>query len=387
MPSGYKKNLHGVGRKASRGGGSRGRQQHGSSKRRPEHGADISEDRDTACARPVGTAVRLLWTRTAPSAEPWRQGGGQSQRANTAWALGVQVNDTAAMASTSGVSAAPESSATGLCVAGSGVVAAKALAQPPSTRTPRTPRKARARTAECAICLEDRPLVEFTGKCWHHAGACAGCLRTQYVTMAQGDVGSYPLRCFHPACNALVLASDLAAHRLLRGRAEAARHQRLTVLARGIQLAHDDTVAVAHCPAPGCDHPALVRVARTTAEIIARQATETVLRVTCAACRNGYTHTVGHDLAALTARQSSAFLAAIVPAHVTAALESLTRDEFGINDGWGRCPGCRALISKGDGCSHMHCVCGKGFNWGDVHVSHRGDSIWGEEAGGAVAVW
>ena len=46
-----------------------------------------------------------------------------------------------------------------------------------------------------------------------------------------------------------------------------------------------------------------------------------------------------------------------------AAVEAMGNDAFGRNDGWAKCPRCKIVISKGDGCDHMHCVCGMDFSW------------------------
>ena len=47
------------------------------------------------------------------------------------------------------------------------------------------------------------------------------------------------------------------------------------------------------------------------------------------------------------------------------ALALLAGDRAGMNDGWALCPrkGCRMIISKGNGCNHMVCVCGRHFDW------------------------
>merc|ERR1712038_1795918 len=50
--------------------------------------------------------------------------------------------------------------------------------------------------------------------------------------------------------------------------------------------------------------------------------------------------------------------------HTTiAAVEAITNDRIGYNDGWARCPRCKMIISKGFGCDHMQCVCGHDFSW------------------------
>ena len=49
------------------------------------------------------------------------------------------------------------------------------------------------------------------------------------------------------------------------------------------------------------------------------------------------------------------------------ALENTTSDNFGINNGWAKCPQCGILIYKGDGCEHMKCVyCDHEFCWDEA---------------------
>mmetsp|Transcript_10762 Transcript_10762/g.24007 ORF Transcript_10762/g.24007 Transcript_10762/m.24007 type:complete len:97 (-) Transcript_10762:3469-3759(-) len=52
-------------------------------------------------------------------------------------------------------------------------------------------------------------------------------------------------------------------------------------------------------------------------------------------------------------------------------LEHLPSDRMGHNNGWGCCPHCQTVISKGSGCNHMLCaVCRQHFDWNDA-LEHK----------------
>lgn len=183
-----------------------------------------------------------------------------------------------------------------------------------------------AAAKECRICCEIRPLVSLSKKC-DHPPVCRGCLREIYVNQAQQDVSNYPLRCYDPSCRKQVHDVQLVKHNLIRKDKELARHYRLKVFGKAYSSSSD----IVHCPE--CDFPKMVTKQET---------------VKCMQCK--ITYEVWHD--GRTNRGST-----------IAAIEAIKGDNKGSNSGWAHCPKCKMIVSKGDGCDHMICVCGKHFSW------------------------
>lgn len=179
---------------------------------------------------------------------------------------------------------------------------------------------------ECQICCEIRPLVPLLNKC-NHAPVCHECLREIYVNQAQKNVSNYPLHCYHPLCRKQVHDVHLIKHNLIFSEKEFTKHYRLTVLSKAYSGSRD----IVHCPQ--CDFPRIVNMQDI---------------VSCSQCKIAYE--VTHDM-------HNNRLTTIT------AIESLKPDNMGRNDGWAHCPRCKIIISKGNGCDHMTCVCGLDFSW------------------------
>lgn len=186
---------------------------------------------------------------------------------------------------------------------------------------------------KCCICLEVLPVVKLMNKC-NHPAACHACLYQVYIVQAQKSVENYPLKCFYPLCGRPVRETQLTQHDLVRSEKELARHHRLVVLAK----AYAGKRVVVHCAK--CDHPYYPG--------------GSVHVITCYACKVRY-----EVLDRRTSQESTTL----------AAMEAFGYDRAGRNGGWARCPTCKMLISKGDGCDHMICPCGSRFNWGDAMMA------------------
>jgi hypothetical protein len=189
-------------------------------------------------------------------------------------------------------------------------------------------------TQTCAICLETKPLVSLMRQC-NHAKACSSCLREFFVVQAQRDVSSYPLHCFFPSCHRIVTSDTLLRQGLLRSDEEAGRHYRLAELAK----AYRGTRRVVHCP--GCDHP---KHYTSGAE------------VQCRRCRAKFRAFDPNET-----RRAMGRVQPTTEKTTIRAVENFSDDDVGINDGWGRCPSCKIIISKGSGCNHVACPCGHHF--------------------------
>lgn len=187
---------------------------------------------------------------------------------------------------------------------------------------------------ECQIYCEIRPLVPLLNKC-NHAPVCHGCLREIYVNQAQQNVSNYPLQCYHPSCKKQVHEVHLIKHNLICSEKEFTKHHRLTVLGKAYSGSKD----IVNCPQ--CEFPRIVNMQEI---------------VSCSQCKIAFE--VAHDMH--TNRQTT-----------IAAIESLRRDKMGSNDGWAHCPRCKIIISKGDGCDHMTCVCGMNFSWIDACAQNK----------------
>ncbi len=186
---------------------------------------------------------------------------------------------------------------------------------------------------ECSICCEIAPLVPLLKNC-NHEPQCRSCLRKMYVEHAQQDISNYPLQCYHPSCKRTIGETQLVRHDLLNSNKELLKHRRLTVLSK----AYRRVQKVVHCPE--CDFPQVVNKHEGVC------------------CRNcGISYICVHD--DFSTMKST-----------LAAVESFSPDSIGRIDGWARCPHCRIIISKGDGCSHMSCICGEDFDW-DMVLNHK----------------
>jgi hypothetical protein len=140
-----------------------------------------------------------------------------------------------------------------------------------------------------------------------------------------------------------VTTDTLLRHRLLRSDEEAGRHYRLAELAK----AYRGTQRVVHCP--GCDHPK--RCAYT-------YGTE----VQCRRCRAKF-RAFDPNEAQVTTKKTT-----------MEAVENFAADDKGVNDGWARCPSCKIIISKGSGCDHVACPCGRHFFFSEWKAAPRSEA-------------
>jgi hypothetical protein len=187
--------------------------------------------------------------------------------------------------------------------------------------------------SECVICCEQAPLIKLMKNC-QHPDACRDCLRKIYVSNAQKDVKSYPLKCFDPLCRLLIRDICFAEKGIIENEKEMAKHHRLATLAKAYRVPGSIPL---HCP--DCDHPRLVN----------KEKMRFGLHVfTCLNCAGNF------------AADSTG---AVLDEMTVLVLEKLPADDYGQNEGWAVCPKCRVLISKGYGCDHMVCICGHNFGW------------------------
>eukprot|EP00553_Chaetoceros_curvisetus_P014545 CAMPEP_0204643420 /NCGR_PEP_ID=MMETSP0718-20130828/687_1 /ASSEMBLY_ACC=CAM_ASM_000674 /TAXON_ID=230516 /ORGANISM="Chaetoceros curvisetus" /LENGTH=319 /DNA_ID=CAMNT_0051664617 /DNA_START=33 /DNA_END=995 /DNA_ORIENTATION=- len=198
---------------------------------------------------------------------------------------------------------------------------------------------------ECPICYEVRPLISLMKKC-NHPSACRECLHEIYVSQAQENVSNFPLQCYHPGCSKSILALQLISHDIFNTEEQLQKHYRFSTLAKA--YSNDNTRMIVHCP--DCDFPKLV----THQEKVNCKRCNTKFGITYTDTyhnKHKKVPTIKHD------KNST-----------IKALEAVRRDDIGYNYGWTKCPRCKVIISKGDGCNHMTCVCGKEFYWDEVIV-------------------
>ncbi len=195
---------------------------------------------------------------------------------------------------------------------------------------------------ECPICCETRPLISLMKKC-NHPSACRECLHEIYVSQAQENVSNYPLQCYHPGCSKPILASQLISHDIFYTEDELQKHHRFSTLAKAYSNAN--TRMIVHCP--DCDFPKLV----SNQEKVNCKRCKTKFEIKYADKHKKRMPTMNHD------KKST-----------IQALEALEKDDIGLNYGWTKCPACKMIVSKGNGCDHMTCVCGKEFYWNEVTV-------------------
>jgi len=205
---------------------------------------------------------------------------------------------------------------------------------------------------ECQICLEEEvPLIALSTACAWHASACYKCLRNLYVVEAQINVSSYPLVCYHPHCKRPIKWGQLHKHNLITSPEENKKHHEMVDTAKKfkqleIYKARFATIAATRSKVdrviacPHCDFPSFYTPKKGD-EVY-----------DCRWCNERYL--VSPDYATI------------------AALERCQgTDSIGIFDGWGRCPKCGILISKGNGCNHIRCgYCAHSFDWSKVVMKH-----------------
>ena len=204
------------------------------------------------------------------------------------------------------------------------------------------PRPPAAKAPPCSICHEPCSKGGVAASACGHS-ACVECVRRFYAVEAPKDLRNYPLKCFMHGCSTAVTNKALKDHKILRGPAEWQRHHRFTTLACGRD---DPTQRVVHCPLASCDTPILVPNRGKGWRTIT--------------CRNkgcGRAFDVAPPAQDIneTANQKATFWY-LFNAHKEV-------DSAGGDDGWRRCPSCKFVISKGDGCDCMSCVCGHVFCW------------------------
>ena len=188
---------------------------------------------------------------------------------------------------------------------------------------------------KCAICLDEKQTLRVMKKCQHPL-ACEDCLRETFVVQAQKNIWNYPLKCFYPSCNKLIGKTQIEL--FTRTEEELKRHYRFSVLGQSYRGSQQ----VVHCPS--CDHPKHFHRPRNECKFA------------CRACKTSYYVNVdGKTNERSTIR----------------AIESIKRDKVGRNDGWCRCPKCKMIISKGDGCDHIACPCGQHFYFSEWKQTSR----------------
>jgi hypothetical protein len=236
----------------------------------------------------------------------------------------------------------------------------------------------------CCICCEDRaPLVKLFHNCKHEL-ACRTCLRTIHIKQAQADVTQYSnlMKCFHPSCQ--LKLSDAQIQRLVNNQSEFTRHQRLSILSRSYKIPGSTTV---HCPS--CDHPC-----QFTSKSLLSESSSNVggklHNFVCRTCRKVSWFTTDRttnqlkmldeqalqqernrlaELRQVTLRFQKVMQRIVKRKekenfkNVIKVIGEIQMDNVGRNDGWALCPRCKIMISKGDGCYHMTCVCGREFHW------------------------
>jgi hypothetical protein len=257
----------------------------------------------------------------------------------------------------------------------------------------------------CCICCEDQvPLVKLFHNC-NHDLACRTCLRKVHIEQAQMDVTQYSnlMKCFHPTCQ--LRLSEVQIQLLVNNQHEFKRHQRLSILSKSYKFPGSTTL---HCQS--CDHPCQFRSIHLVVSESSSTSTDGKLHTfACRSCGqvsgfiasktdNSTTNQLKMLDQSAIQQERSRFAelkrrekidlvkVGRLEERSTRRLEKMQRDErekdvlkhwktiikvmggiqsdaIGRNDGWTRCPSCRIMISKGDGCFHITCVCGREFHW------------------------
>lgn len=199
---------------------------------------------------------------------------------------------------------------------------------------------------ECGICYDEKPVLQLTRSC-NHVKSCFDCFRHYYIVAAQRNVGNYPLRCWHPACSFRLLHTTQIEN-FARTPQEMKRHYRLSTLAR----AQKDGKMVAHCPK--CDHPRAFSPKKEPVRVFCCLECGKLVAVML----NDSDRSLHILLFGGGGRRDPDALKGLL-----STLDHLEADSVGPNDGWALCPSCHIIISKGNGCDHMHCSCGRNFSW------------------------
>eukprot|EP00039_Didymoeca_costata_P023970 m.8857 g.8857 ORF g.8857 m.8857 type:complete len:444 (+) comp3964_c0_seq1:121-1452(+) len=275
---------------------------------------------------------------------------------------------------------------------------------------------------ECDICLEEideENLIAVAG-CGHRA--CVNCLRTYYGNIVQ-LLEHYPLQCFHYACKKRA-SNALRTHEILHTQQQWKQYWRLKVLAyardhpdkhvvdcdcgnpilasrRSIwftrSTCRDNTCTARVLITPIVSNPGVRRMREIPcphcrAIVKARNAKHQwswvkakcqsctcdfeippslphMKVMNCSYCRNYMLRPVTIKTKTKVQCRHCLKSATLIPPRdkmykTLAALQRFDgRDQFGGNGGWGECPHCHILISKGDGCNSVRCICKKYIDW------------------------
>ena len=204
---------------------------------------------------------------------------------------------------------------------------------------------------ECSICFEERPLVCLASTRRWHGAACEDCLHRYHVTDAQGSTKNFPPKCFHPLCDHKISAAQLDHHGIFKSDSQREAHHAMTVRAK-VERSKNTKSPLRTVLCPSCDMPRAIR--RVDRDLV----------IKCRNCPGSYR--VSPFYATLRALERSGW-----------------KDKIGDHECWKLCPSCRIVISKGDGCDHVHCGnCETHFFWSEApdlatHSSRRMRSICG----------
>ncbi|GAA5900672.1 hypothetical protein JCM6882_000936 [Rhodosporidiobolus microsporus] len=212
------------------------------------------------------------------------------------------------------------------------------------------------RTHPCAICMDDcRPVSDPYGTALAPGGSSAGsapyglfvgpradkhllCLgcAVGYLTRKIDDRSRkvFPVTCVE--CTYELTDLD-ASHILGKVNMEAWHFRKLL-----------DTAPPLYCPNKRCS----VRVLRHEDQDENRAMCPACKQCICVKCETMY-HT-GMDCEQFQA----------LPAEQRANPEDISLHQLAATQNWKRCPGCRAMIERTQGCWHMTCDCGKEWCWG-----------------------
>jgi hypothetical protein len=216
---------------------------------------------------------------------------------------------------------------------------------------------------ECLICFQVGPVLSLSTECHWHEAACCQCLRHMLVTDAQTDATNYPLRCFHPLCQNSIHLHQLLQHNIIRSPLEIYLHKEHNARAKRAEKERMN--------APIREkHEQLMRqhFERRLAKVISSNkkiGRKTVQCPNCEEPRGVASNLVSDEIHTCTKCKKEYLVS---PYYATLhALQNIECDLFGCNDGFGRCPNCSILISKGEGCDHMTCLyCLESFDWSYV---------------------
>lgn len=258
-------------------------------------------------------------------------------------------------------------------------------------------KRSTANVGYCCICCEDKVRLKKLFHNCKHDLACRTCLRKIHIKQAQEDVTQYNnlMKCFHPSCH--LRLSDVQIQRLVNNQNEFTRHQRLSILSKSYKIPGSTTL---HCQS--CDHPCQFRSKSLISESSSNGKLHTFVCRTCGKLSGFINDSTTNQLKILNdaaiqeernrmaqrerqekidhvnyGRQKERLTRRLqkmqreerekdLQQHwktIIKVIGGIQSDDIGRNDGWARCPHCRIMISKGDGCSHMSCVCGKEFQW------------------------